>query len=51
MNAEDLGYETCPEHGDSLAHAEDVGYCDPDEYEQREHLVCTERGCDYEAWS
>ena len=40
-------YELCPEHGDSLGYHDEQG----DEYEQREHLACTELGCDYEVWA
>jgi hypothetical protein len=43
----DDDYELCPEHGDSLGYADYQG----DEFEAREHLICTEPGCDYEVWA
>jgi hypothetical protein len=42
----DDDYELCPDHGDTLSHADDQG----DEYETREHLECSVAGCGYDAW-
>jgi hypothetical protein len=44
----DDGYETCPVHGDTLMHAEDVPGWEPGGWDDPllEHLVCTV--CDYE---
>jgi hypothetical protein len=39
--------DMCPTHGDTLRYAEDQG----GEYETREHLECSEFGCDYEVWA
>lgn len=47
--------ETCPEHGDTLRHAEDVlSDYQPKSwpYDDRyEHLVCGVTGCGYEVWA
>jgi hypothetical protein len=51
---QDEGYETCPDHGDTLMHAEDVPGWEPRPWpwdDQYEHLVCGESGCEYEVWA
>ena len=41
------GDALCPEHGDTLGYHRDQG----DDLETREHLKCSEPGCDYEVWA
>jgi hypothetical protein len=40
-------YQLCPDHGDTLTYDDDQG----DEYEWREHLVCSVLGCGYGVWA
>lgn len=50
--------QTCPQHGDTLGHAEDQPGYEPPRWDEpskcdgncdwHEHLVCTELGCNYE---